>query len=428
MEKNSTEEFDRIKRIDFTQKARTLKRLLIAEFPDLYRQMASRHKELVGRRTVHTNWFRVVALHKNPHECKACGYTGLKMFLANGSPREYCSHHCLNTSDHAWGKRRASTKERFGSDNVFGSEYFKENLSGFVSNRYGAGHTSVSSVPEVKAKKASTSKERFGVDHWMKVEGAKEKLARSYEHRYGEGVRNAMHVQGVVDEMREKSLQKHGVNWASASPQIRKKVEATNLKKYGVRNAAKNRLVRRKITNSLNELWADEERAAEVRGKILRTFRRNWGADHPSHTAEYRDQNPGYKQHELTHLGQHFTYQGYEGDVIRECLDRGMKVKNKRLPTLRWGSNHVYHPDLLVKNPETGNILMVEVKSTWTLNGSQYGKSLDTNLGKFKAAVEYCSERGWTFYLALVHKDRVHWLKNPTRRSVVGLLSRVKAK
>ena len=428
MEKNSTEEFDRIKKIDFTQTARKLKKILMSEFPEVYRKMASRHRELVGRRTVHTNWFCVISLHADPHRCKACGYKGLKMFLSNGSPREYCSHLCLNTSDHAWDKRRASTKERFGSDNVFGSEYFKKNLSEFVSNRYGTNHTSVSSVPEVKAKKAETSKERFGVDHWMKVEGMKERLALSYEHRYGPGVKNAMHVPGVVGEMRDRSLQKHGVNWASSSPQVRKKVETTNLKKYGVSNAAKHPQVRMKITNSLNELWSDEERASEVREKIVNTFRRNWGADHPSHTAMYRDQNPGYNQHELEHLGRHFTYQGYEGRVIRECLDRGMSVKNKLLPTMRWGDNRVYHPDLLVKNPETGNILMVEVKSTWTLSGTQYGKSLDNNIRKFKAAGEYCTERGWSFYLALVHKDQIYWLKNPTLRSVVNLISRVKAK
>lgn len=426
MEENRPEELERLRRVDFTLPARVAKKYLIMEFPELHRIIGNRLGSLVGCRAVHTRYYHVIAFYKTPHECKACGATGLFMYQFNGTAREYCSHTCLNTSEHAWSKRRATTKARFGVDNVFASEQFKKKVQSTFEAKYGSGVTNPSQAESVKAKKRRKSISKYGVDHWMKAKDAKSRLADSYSSRYGEGVTNAMQVPGVVDRMRKSSQKKYGVAWASARPEVRHKVEQTNLKRYGVANAARNPGVGAKISASLDALWADTERAAEVSAKIRETFNANWGADHPSHNSRYRENNPGYKQYKLEYAGRVYPYQGYEGKVILAALERGLFVKTTGLPTIRWSDNRVYHPDVAVRNKKTGRTAIVEVKSTWTLYGVGYGKSLEKNLLKFKAANEFCRSRGWDFYLVLVERGELHWLRNPTPASVRRLIATVK--
>lgn len=384
--------------------------------------LGERMRSFVGRRTVETKFYFIVAFYNSPHQCKACGHVGMDMYKANGTAKEYCSHKCLNTSDHAWAKRKATTRSRFGSDNIFGSEHFKKVVVKTFEEKYGKGITNPSQAKDVKVKKRKKFKANYGVDHWMKADGSTERLKASYSREYGSGVTNAMQVPGVVDKMRENSLRNHGVPWSSTRSEVREKTEKTNLRRYGVKNASMNPKVRAKISSSLNNLWQDPERSAVVRGKMVATFQERWGDDHPSKNADYHEKHPGYKNYTLERDGRCYQYQGYEDVVINEALDQGLLVKSTGLPTIRWGGGRVYHPDLLLHNKRTGNTIMVEVKSIWTLHRVNYGQSLETNLQKFKAARGVCAERGWVFYLALVSKNRIRWLANPTKTSVSRLI------
>lgn len=103
-------------------------------------------------------------------------------------------------------KRRATTRERYGVDNVAKLDEVKEKTRETLQERYGGQGLA---SPVLKAKVVKTNQERYGVD-------------------------NPFQLPEVQAKIRERHLEKHGVEFPNQRPEVMAKRIATNLERYGV--------------------------------------------------------------------------------------------------------------------------------------------------------------------------------------------------
>jgi hypothetical protein len=85
--------------------------------------------------------------------------------------------------------------------------------------------------PEVKNKKKATNRERYGSDYFLGTKECLEKTRITNLEKYG--VENVANVQSVKDKKQNTCLEKYGVHHAMLVSSIKDKVKQTNLEKYG---------------------------------------------------------------------------------------------------------------------------------------------------------------------------------------------------
>lgn len=103
-------------------------------------------------------------------------------------------------------KRKRTTQERYGVDNVFQSN-------------------------EIKKKIKETSRRKYGSDHHLQTEAGKRKLAKTNLERYG--VENVFASEEIKAKIRRTMKERYGAENPQQVPEIKKKTEQTNLERYG---------------------------------------------------------------------------------------------------------------------------------------------------------------------------------------------------
>lgn len=155
-----------------------------------------------------------------------------------------------------------------------------------------------------------------------------------------------------------------------------------------------------------------ENFASYVVDKRVATWKRKYGVSNPSQSPEIFAKQNAYRVKNVTINDKTFQTQGYEGQVIRSLVSKGLKVSQieswrKELPTFPFnqcGKLKVYHPDLLV-NKRT----VVEVKSTYTLGLHSSNRPKFAILKLKAAAVE---SAGYRFILALAANRKVYYFNS----------------
>jgi len=107
-------------------------------------------------------------------------------------------------------RRKETTQQRYGVDNVFQAESVKTKSRATVQRRYGVTHIAQSS--EFQTRRAATNLERYGVSNLFASADVQAKIRQTMEAKYG-----AAHAQQV--------------------PEIRARTEQTTLKRYGAASA-----------------------------------------------------------------------------------------------------------------------------------------------------------------------------------------------
>lgn len=405
-------------------KTREAKIDFIGQFPNLASKLRTMNPDTTLRRSTFSMlWVSIIVTHDSLPSCKACGYMGYNMFGAGHRFKEYCSHLCLNTSDHAWKKRRATTKARYGTTNVFASESFKEKLPSILAAKYGEGVINPSQATEVKLKKVATYRERYGEDHWMAA--AESKVIYKIALIEKLGVDNAMKLPSTLRKFRRNSRFKFGVSWPTQSEEVKSKMRATSLARWGTANPASSTEMKVRFIATQKEINDDPIRVANRRTATIKTFRKNYGEDHPSKNAVWLNKNSSVKNYQFQYKGKRYRYQGWEDITIKRLVDLGYNVYTRNLETVRYTngdkSNSVYHPDACAVHPETGKRFYVETKSTWTLFGTGYGASLVKNISKFEAAIKQYKKSDSEFWLAIILKrnEPICWVRNPTKTRII---------
>jgi hypothetical protein len=123
---------------------------------------------------------------------------------------------------------RQKAEEIYGG-NVFGSEWFKQNVEQFYINSIGYTHPQKSQ--EVKDKVIETNIKKYGVSNPMKLDEIKQKVIDTNIERYG--VDNPMKLDEYKNKIVATNLERYGTSHYSETQESKDKVKITNNLKFG---------------------------------------------------------------------------------------------------------------------------------------------------------------------------------------------------
>ncbi len=200
--------------------------------------------------------------------------------------------------------------------------------------------------PEVQGKIKITNKEKYGTENVFASEYAKNKIVETNMARYG--VEYAINNPEIKKKAHISYLNKYGVINPFSNNEIKNKIIETNIKKYGYANIIQNELMFEKIQkNSFGGEW--------IEFGDKRFFCR------------------GYEKYFLNNL-----------DKFGYTLEQ---LENKRPKIFYFfdGMTRRYYSDFYIPLAKT----IIEVKSTYTFDGSPEGKDLKAqNIAKASGVLE----------------------------------------
>ncbi len=144
--------------------------------------------------------------------------------------RKGCSPKCVQSNPETKEKRKATTIEKYGVDNVAKSNEFKKKQENTNLDRYGS--KSSFQNEDVKNKWKNNIIEKYGVDHISKSDIIKSKIKESNIKKYG--VDSYTKTEEYIKKTRETNLGKFGVDHYSKTNEYKNSVKITNIEKYGV--------------------------------------------------------------------------------------------------------------------------------------------------------------------------------------------------
>jgi hypothetical protein len=375
------------------------------KFPNEYAALAKLKTEhLGGRATVNASRLFYMVHGRYP-VCPGCGKPQEGCEIAE-HPRDNgkrsCSTKCANKVKKE--RREATCLERYKVRNIFSNEKFKENRVSYLQAKYGEGVTAPLLVQGALHKVYTTSMDRYGVTHFARSAKVRSKTEQTNKARYG--VSSYLESEKCRDQLKAASMKKYGV----PHPSMSEEVKLTKLRKSQEKFGTDNPMQHESCKEKARKMW---------QARI--------GFSHPMKDPQEFIKRMAFRSSKGVWRGHTITYQGAEMKVLR-TLENNIKVDGVKM----WGRSNgitynykgairTYFPDFLIRL-KSGKILVVEVKSLFTLLWGMKHDVLNKNKAKFKAGVEFAKENGYEFVLAIHTTRGVAWVRDPTSR----LLSRLK--
>lgn len=162
-----------------------------------------------------------------------------------GKPLKYCSKSCQYS--HSIQKRNQTNIAKYGTINPMLLDNVKEKRKNTNIARYGTDKPFL--LPEIQEKYKATCRTKFGVDFPSQSEEIRAKQKEAWV-RY-------KNFHPLSDDLTRKKreqtlLDKFGVKHPILHPEIKQKIEQTNLKLYGCSNAASSSIISERISQKLN--------------------------------------------------------------------------------------------------------------------------------------------------------------------------------
>ena len=261
--------------------------------------------------------------------------------------------------------------------NIFGfkktKEQHQENIRRMNMRKYGVDNPT--KIPEIRQKITDTCLKRYGVDNGAKLESSKQKTKETTMRKYG--VENAMfsvelkqklyetnykkfgckictqneeikqkmrdHVPEMLKKMEKTNLEKYGVKQVLSLDYVREKGTQTNLKKYGCAHASSSQYVRQKVyeTQKRNGTFTYSKKEIYINEQLEQVF----GSKDVIH--QYRTQiYPFIADFYIISLDLYIEYQGYwkhgkepfdpnnpkHIEIIESWKGRSQEINKKGLP------------------------------------------------------------------------------------------------
>jgi hypothetical protein len=192
------------------------------------------------------------------------------------------------------------------------------------------GHENTFQVEKFKDKTKETLLERYGIEHPMESTEIKNRIKETVKERYG--VYYVSQNEEVKDKIKQTCLKNHGVEYSLQSKEVREKGIETNIRKYGCRNAMQNSDIAEKASHNA---YANKPYVFPSGNQIL---------------------IQGYENFALDDL------------LYKENIDELDIITNrKEVPELWYddeeGNSHRHFVDIFIKSQNR----CIEVKSTWTM-------------------------------------------------------------
>lgn len=285
-------------------------------------------------------------------ECKQCGNNGDQCFRyfikwsgiccvctkENGKKKkeltniELCGKPYFAQSDYAKNKTKKTNKEKYGCDWTFQSEDVKTKIYKTNEERYGSKTAMVSE--EVKNKLKNTMIKNHGVDNPAKSKDIQCKIMQTNNEKYG--CNRPTQNKEIQEKQKATCFKNHGVEWSMQSKEIQDKSKKTNLERYGFEYSHQNPEIAEK---------------ASIKSYLVKDYK------FPSGRI---DKVQGNEPDELDNL---INIQGFkEDDII---------TGQKNVPTIWYigedDKQHRHYVDIYIPS----QMLMIEVKSSWTLKKNE---------------------------------------------------------
>ena len=238
---------------------------------------------------------------ENEELCAYCNKPSRFINLEHGYT-ECCSRTCTNLlkygADHPTqsekikNKIKQSNLKNYGVECTFQSEVFKEKSKQTCLQQYGFEFASQSPKFKEKVKQTNSKKPKK-----QKIKKSKPICKLSHEEKQ----------RIALEKRKNTNRERFGYDFASQSPEVKKKAKQTNLKKYGVDSPAKSDIIKNKVRkyfeNKYGEGVTNPGLAPEIREKISKYYEDKYGEGITSYfqTDEFKEKS---RQTRIKNFGQ----------------------------------------------------------------------------------------------------------------------------
>ena len=127
-------------------------------------------------------------------------------------------------------KSKQSCLEKYGTEYACQSEQIKEKISDTNLSKYGAAVALLN--PDIKAKAKETCLKKFGVSNVFMSAEIQEKIKQTNQEKYGEG--NIAHTPEISEKIKKTNMEKYGVPYITMSKEVQKKMRESLYKNGNV--------------------------------------------------------------------------------------------------------------------------------------------------------------------------------------------------
>jgi hypothetical protein len=214
-------------------------------------------------------------VNDNPNyfTCKCGKYTTFNKNWLNGY-RKFCTPKCAQTETSTKEKRKKTTLEKYGVENIAMSETSKKKQEETNLLKYGS--KSSFQNKEVKEKWKKTINDKYGVNHYFQTDEFKIKSIETNNIKYGADY--YVQTDDYINKTINTNIEKYGKNWYTQTFEYKEKAKKTNIEKYGVDSFLKTYELRNILRNN----------KTEISEKIKKKSLEKWGVDCYSKTDEFK--------------------------------------------------------------------------------------------------------------------------------------------
>ncbi len=125
-------------------------------------------------------------------------------------------------------KREQTNIEKYGYSNLFGSDLGKDMIKSYWMEKHGVDHNM--KVEEIQKKSQDTCFKNFGVKCVLSTKEVRDKAIEAHVSRWGASPGNVLEIR---DKMKATNLEKYGAEYPLASKEVQKTIKQNNFNKYG---------------------------------------------------------------------------------------------------------------------------------------------------------------------------------------------------
>jgi len=257
------------------------------------------------------------------YKCVCGGFTTFNRNWLDGY-RENCSPKCAQGKKTTKEKRKKTTIEKYGVDNI--AKLYKTKKKQAITNLERYGSTSSFQNEAVRLKYRKTCLYRYGVDHYFKTDEFKEISKISNYEKYG--VSHFVQSDEYIKRSVYSNNEKYGRDWFTQTEEYLIKTRNTNNEKYGfdsyVNTSEYKSLLKKTNLEKYGSEWYFQ--SDEFRKSIEGIMVEKYGDGHYSKTQEYKDR---VKKTNVERYGSEWYFQS---DGFRDSIEDIMVEK--------YGSSH----------------------------------------------------------------------------------------
>jgi len=223
-------------------------------------------------------------VNDNPNyfTCKCGKYTTFNKNWLNGY-RKFCTPKCAQTETSTKEKRKKTTLEKYGVENIAMSETSKKKQEETNLLKYGS--KSSFQNKEVKEKWKKTINDKYGVDHYFQTDEFKIKSIETNNIKYGADY--YVQTDDYINKTINTNIEKYGKNWYTQTFEYKEKAKKTNIEKYGVEHLSKDLKYKESIKNKNNGVYYFQ--TDKFKNKSIETNNIKYGVNHYTKSKEYKE-------------------------------------------------------------------------------------------------------------------------------------------